>query len=673
MTTYVGDTGLGSLLVESGSNLSLAEVRRLIAGICAAPAAMDSRSWLDLVRESSSKALDEQLLALHADIAQASEFGLEQPKPPKTRLSALRAELKRRGIDGFIIPRADEHQGEYVPPCASRLEWLTGFSGSAGAAVVLTEAAAIFIDGRYTLQVEAETDTQIFSAQHLVKNPVSKWLGERVTPGQKIAFDPWLHTLSQVRKLRVALEKKGATLVSVESNPLDAVWGEQPSTPISPVRVQELAHSGQSSEDKRKALAKTLSEDGGEATVLSLPDSIAWLLNVRGADIPRTPFPLSFAIAFKSGDVHLFIDQRKVTESVRKHLGKGVRLFDRSELAAELKALASAKSRVWIDPSSIPQWVVDRLAGALLVERVDPCALPKACKNPVELEGTRQAHIRDGVAVTRFLAWLDATCGHGTTTELEASDYLEACRRRAPELRDLSFDTISGAGPNGAIVHYRANETTNRLLEQGSLYLVDSGGQYPDGTTDITRTIAVGVPSAEMKDRFTRVLQGHINLARARFPHGTTGSHLDTLARFPLWQVGVDYDHGTGHGVGSYLSVHEGPQRISKAPNTVALREGMILSNEPGYYKTGAYGIRIENLVVVRPCSALDNPERAMLEFETITMAPIDRTLVDVELLTTVQLDWLNAYHQEVRAKLENLLDGEELAFLMRATEPLSR
>jgi len=553
------------------------------------------------------------------------------------------------------------------------LEWLTGFSGSAGAAAVLGNEAAIFIDGRYTIQVEAETDTSTFAAQHLVKNPVSKWLSDHASSGQKIGFDPWLHTLSQVRKLRGVLEKKGASLTSLDTNPVDAVWGEQPATPISPVRVQDIEHAGKPSKEKRMEIAGSLVAQNAEAAVLSLPDSIAWLLNIRGADIPRTPFPLSFAIIFKSGDVHLFIDRRKVTSAVREHLGAGVRLFEREGLAVELESLAQLKSRVWVDPSSIPQWVVDRLDGAALLERQDPCALPKACKNPVELQGTRRAHIRDGVAVTRFLGWLDKKVSNGSTDELEASDYLESCRRRSPELRDLSFDTISGAGPNGAIVHYRSNESTNRKLEQGSLYLVDSGGQYPDGTTDITRTIAVGTPSDEMKDRFTRVLQGHINLARVRFPEGTTGSHLDALARFPLWQAGVDYDHGTGHGVGSYLSVHEGPQRISKSHNSVALREGMILSNEPGYYKTGAYGIRIENLVVVRMCSNLEGAERTMLEFETITMAPIDRSLVKVSLLSDDELDWFNAYHVEVREKLEEFLDGPDLDFLYRATEVLTR
>ena len=673
MGTYLGDERLGELLAASDSTLGVEDVKDVIGGICAAPIPMETHGWLALVRSQADESLDSQLVALHAQVLESSNFGLGQAKPPKTRLNALIAELGRRGVDGFIVPRADEHQGEYVPPCASRLEWLTGFSGSAGAAAVLGDQAAIFIDGRYTIQVEAETDTSMFKAQHLVTNPVSKWLSDHATSGQQIGFDPWLHTLNQVRKLRGALEKKGATLTSLDTNPVDSVWGEQPATPISPVRIQDMAYSGKSSKEKRMEIAATLCSHNAEAAVLSLPDSIAWLLNIRGADIPRTPFPLSFAIVFKSGDVHLFIDSRKVTSDVREHLGSGVRLFEREGLALELESLGEMRSRVWVDPGSIPQWVIDRLKGATLVERQDPCALPKACKNAVELEGTRRAHIRDGVAVTRFLAWLDAKVSNGSTDELEASDYLEACRRRAPELRDLSFDTISGAGPNGAIVHYRSNESTNRKLEQGSLYLVDSGGQYPDGTTDITRTIAVGSPSEEMKDRFTRVLQGHINLARVRFPEGTTGSHLDTLARFPLWQAGVDYDHGTGHGVGSYLSVHEGPQRISKAPNSVALREGMILSNEPGYYKTGAYGIRIENLVVVRSCASLEGAERTMLEFETITMAPIDRSLVEVSLLSDDELEWFNAYQAEVREKLETYLDGSDLEFLRRATAPMTR
>lgn len=656
-------------LLES-LNLDFESVKSTIRGVAAAPDAFDERGWLELVRPEANEDLDRALLAFKEAVSSKSTHGLGQNKPPKTRLAALRAELDRQGVNGFIIPRADEHQGEYVPACASRLAWLTGFTGSAGAAAVLRESAAIFVDGRYTLQVEVETDTAVFAPQHLVEQPLADWLAKGVRPGDVIAYDPWLHTLKNVRMLTQALQRAGATLRALSANPLDAVWGDQPPRPISPVRVQPMAFSGQSSLEKRSQVAALLAAESADAVFFSLPDSIAWLLNIRGADIPRTPFVLCFVLLTRSGEVTLFVDERKLTRAARGHLDD-VRICSPGELGSALEVLGSAGRRVWIDPASAPQWAVDHLAGAELVERLDPCALPKAKKNAVELAGSREAHLRDGAAVTRFLSWLEQTLATGTTTELAAVAALEASRREAPELVNLSFDTISGAGPNGAVVHYRVSEATDRALETCSLYLVDSGGQYMDGTTDITRTVAVGEPTDEMRDRFTRVLKGHIALARVRFPQGTTGSQLDILARYPLWQAGLDYDHGTGHGVGAYLSVHEGPQRISKSPSSTGLEAGMILSNEPGYYKSDAFGIRIENLVAVRDAGPIPGGERAMLEFETLTMAPIDRHLVALELLDAHELAWLNSYHATVRANLKGRLEGEALAFLLRSTEAL--
>ena len=672
MTMNLGDEPLTGLLEAAGSSYNVSQITQLVRGVAAAPPALDARAWLELVRPAPDDALDAALLALKATIEAESDFGLEAFRPPITRLNALRAELQRRRIDGFMIPRADEHQGEYVPPCAMRLAWLTGFTGSAGAAVVLKDKAAIFVDGRYTLQVEVETDISAFEPRHLIDTPLATWLAKEVSEGDVIGYDPWLHTPRGVRKLERALKKVGASLVALDQNAVDAVWGEQPPPPISPVRIQSMEFAGQASLEKRAEVAQELQKDGIYAAVLTLPDSIAWLLNIRGADIPRTPFPLSFAIIDQVGQVELFIDPRKLSAAADAHL-HDVMIQVPDAFGQSLKALGQGGRRVLVDPSSVPQWVVNQLDGATIVERMDPCALPKARKNATELEGARQAHLRDGAAVTRFLAWLEAQVANGSTTEMEAANRLETCRRAAPELRDLSFDTISGAGPNGAVVHYRVSESTNRRLELGSLYLVDSGGQYPDGTTDITRTVAIGSATSEMKDRFTRVLKGHIALAKVRFPKGTTGAHLDVLARYPLWQVGLDYDHGTGHGVGSYLSVHEGPQRISKSPNTTALEAGMILSNEPGYYKTGEFGIRIENLVAVRACADLEEADRDMLEFETLTMAPIDRNLVDVALLDEGELAWLNAYHLRVRENLAHRLEGSEREYLMRATALIER
>ncbi len=584
------------------------------------------------------------------------------------RLAQLRAELKRRGLDGFLVPRTDEYQGEYVPASAQRLAWLTGFTGSAGLAVVLSDAAAIFVDGRYTLQAATEVDGALFQHRHISDEPASEWIATSLKVGATLGYDSRLHTLGEVDRYRAAAEKAGGKLAALDDNPIDSVWTDRPAPPLEPVVPQEMRFAGESAADKRKRIAASLAT-GVEAAVLTAPDSIAWLLNIRGGDVPHTPLPLSFAVLHRDASVDLFIDRRKLTPGLDAHLGPSVRIADPASFGAFLENLAASGKRVQADPGSAAAWVFDRLGDA--VQRApDPCALPKACKNTVELDGTRAAHRRDGAALTRFLAWLARNAGAGTLREIAVSDRLEEFRRTGDFFRDLSFPTISGAGSNGAIVHYHAMPDTERTLENGSLYLVDSGAQYLDGTTDVTRTVAIGTPTPEMKDRFTRVLKGHIALALCRFPSGTTGSQLDAMARAPLWQVGLDYDHGTGHGVGSYLGVHEGPQRISKQPNAQRLMPGMIVSNEPGYYKTGAYGIRIENLVVVEKLGVGEGG-RDLLGFETITLAPIDRNAIDKSLLETHEVEWLDAYHARVAAELLPLVDTEIATWLKDATRPL--
>jgi Xaa-Pro aminopeptidase len=581
--------------------------------------------------------------------------------------------LARRGLDGFLVPRADEHQGEYVPARAERLAWLTGFTGSAGNAAVLRDAAAVFVDGRYTLQVAVQVDGGLFARIPSADQSMADWIAVNLPAGAKLGYDPWLHTPNDVEKLKAAVEKAKGQLVAVTGNPLDAVWADQPAAPVTPAVPHDIAHAGVASADKRRQIAADLAKAGEDAAALTLPESIAWLLNIRGIDVPHTPLPLSFAILNADASVSLFIDPAKLGEATRRHLGNEVSVAAPDGFVPALAALGRAGKSVRVDPATAPVAVLETLsaAGARVTRAADPCLLPKARKNPVELSGSREAHRRDGVAVTRFLAWLAREAPKGSIDELTASDRLEALRAETGLLRDLSFDTISGSGPNGAIVHYRATAASNRVMRPGELYLVDSGAQYPDGTTDITRTIAIGEPTPEMRDRFTRVLKGHIALATARFPEGTTGSQLDVLARVALWQGGFDYDHGTGHGVGSYLSVHEGPQRISKAGNSIALQPGMIVSNEPGYYKTGAYGIRIENLVTVTEAAPVPGGERPMLGFETLTLAPIDRTLIELALLTPEERGWMDGYHARVRETLSPLLDEETTAWLEDATRPL--
>jgi Xaa-Pro aminopeptidase len=666
---HSGDAALARLLAQEGSRYDLAGVRSLVAGVLAAAPAARESDWPLLVAPSPSAELRSALLAL------ADRLGTPPPAmlAPAERLALLRAELRRRGVHGFLVPRADEHQGEYVALCAQRLAWLTGFTGSAGLAVVLPAAAAIFVDGRYTLQAQAEVDPALYRQRHLTEEPASAWIAETLKPGEILAYDPRLHTLGEVERYRVAVERAGGSVKPLADNPLDAVWTSRPPAPLGPVTPHELRFAGASAEEKRQALADSLAAEGVDGAVLTAPDSIAWLLNIRGGDVPHTPLPLAFAILNRDATVDLFIDPRKLTPGLREHLGNSVRLAPPDAFGPALRRLGAAHRRVQADPSTAAAWVFDTLAGAgaELHRAADPCQLPKACKNPTELDGARRAHRRDGAALTRFLAWLADGAASGDLAEIAASDRLEQFRREGDFFRDLSFPTISGAGANGAIVHYRASPKSERRLEPGVLYLVDSGAQYLDGTTDVTRTVAIGTPSAEMRDRFTRVLKGHIALATCRFPKGTTGSQLDTLARRPLWEAGLDYDHGTGHGVGSYLAVHEGPQRISKLPNTQPLLPGMIVSDEPGYYKTGAYGIRIENLVVVTPLHGGARGERELLGFEVLTLAPIDRRLIDSALLDGAETAWLDAYHARVRAEIAPLVDTATQRWLETATAPL--
>ncbi|CAM9939095.1 unnamed protein product, partial [Discosporangium mesarthrocarpum] len=588
------------------------------------------------------------------------------------RLAALRAELAARDLAGFVVPHSDEFQNEYLPPHAERLAWLTGFDGSAGTSVVLAGRAALFVDGRYTLQVREQADPACWEFRHLIDEPVAGWLGSALQAGDRLGYDAWLHTPRQVEGLRAACTRAGAELVAVGDNPLDAVWTDQPPPPTAPIVPHPDRFAGRASADKRAEIAGALN-DAADCVVLTAPDSIAWLLNVRGGDVAHTPLPLSLAILHRDATVDWCVDPAKLTDGLAAHLGNAVRLQPMDAFGDLLDALGRDGKSVQVAADSAPAWVFDRLAaaGAELSRAADPVTLPKACKNDVEIEGCRHAHARDAVAIARFLAWIDTETPRRPVGEIEAADRLAAFRAEGEHFRDLSFDTISGSGSHGAIVHYRVTAQTDRSLQAGELYLVDSGAQYLDGTTDITRTVAIGTPTAEMRERFTRVLKGHIAIATARFPAGTTGAQLDTLARFHLWQAGLDFDHGTGHGVGSYLGVHEGPQRISKAGTGAALEPGMVVSNEPGYYKTGEYGIRIENLVIVRPAAAPDGAEKPLLEFETVTLAPIDRRLVDTGLLTGDEIAWLDAYHARVRETVGPMLDADTRAWLDAATAAL--
>jgi len=562
------------------------------------------------------------------------------------RLAALREQLKSEHLDGFVVPLTDEHMSEYVGSYAQRLAWLTGFQGSAGSAVVLPQEAAIFVDGRYTLQVRQQVSADEWSYQSVPETSVADWLKDHAPEGGRIGYDPWLHTRDWVKRAKEALASRGAELVPVERNPIDKIWADRPEMSKARLAVQPDEYAGKSSAEKRTDIADWLAKHHADATVISALDSIAWTFNVRGEDVHRTPVALAYAIVNSDGTADLFVASEKMGPDVRQHLGNGVRLRERYEFENALSQLGG--KTVAVDPERAVSAIFDALdkAGAKAVALRDPTVLPKAIKNEVEIAGQKASQIRDGAAIARFLHWIDEEAPSGEVDELTASDKLESLRREAPELRDLSFDSISGSGPNGAIVHYKSSEKTNRKLQRGELYLIDSGGQYVDGTTDITRTVAIGEPTDEMRDRFTRVLKGHIAVAAAVFPKGTRGTQLDSFARRPLWDAGLDYAHGTGHGVGSYLAVHEGPQRISPATSAQAggdepLQAGMLISNEPGYYKSGEYGIRIENLVLVVE-KRIEGAEKEILGFETVTFAPIERRLVVKDMLSTAELHWLN-------------------------------
>ena len=591
------------------------------------------------------------------------------------RLKALREELARRKLDGFVVPLTDEHMSEYVGAYAQRLAWLTGFQGSAGSAVVLPAEAAIFVDGRYTLQVREQVDGKHWSYQSVPQTSTAEWLEAHAPHGGRIGYDPWLHTKTWAAAAQKALAAKGAVLVAVDTNPVDAIWPDRPAPSTARLVVQPDELTGKGSAAKRADIADWLIQKKADSAILSALDSIAWTFNIRGQDVDRTPVALAYAVVHADATADLYVASNKIDDGVRAHLGNGVRLHERKDFEPALKAMAGRT--VAVDPERAVAAIFEALAAgnATLIETRDPVVLPKAIKNEVEIAGHKAAQARDGAALSRFLHWLSVEAPAGELDELIAQNRLQAFRAETGFLKDLSFDTISGAGPNGAVVHYRASEETNRLLEPGSLYLVDSGGQYQDGTTDVTRTVAIGTPTAEMRDRYTRVLKGHIAVARAVFPKGTRGGQLDILARQYLWAAGLDYAHGTGHGVGAYLSVHEGPQRIATpgafgAGGDEPLQPGMILSDEPGYYKTGEYGIRIENLILTVE-KDIKGAEKDMLGFETLTFAPYDRALIEVPMLSVEEIGWVDTYHARVREIVGPQLPGDAAEWLARATEPL--
>ena len=597
-----------------------------------------------------------------------SEKGATAP-----RLAALRAELKRRGLDGFIVPRADRYQNEYVPPCAERLAWLTGFTGSAGLAIVLAERAVIFIDGRYLVQVRDEVDASAFTVAHLVEHPPAQWIEENLPAGAKLGYSPWLHTVDGAERLAKACEAAKASLVAVADNPLDAGWADRPAPPLGKVVLHDLRYSGEEAAAKLDRVRADIGKTAADVLVVSDPQSVSWLFNIRGHDVLHTPVVLASALVPKEGRPSLYVDARKLTNDVRHRLEQLADIRANEDFERDLKALGVARRAVRVDPGMCPEAIAKLVtdSGGKVLRGGDPIVPMKAVKNAVEIAGAKAAQLRDGAAVTRFLAWFDDEAPHGRLTEIEAVEALESFRRDTGALKDVSFPTIAGAGPDGAIVHYRVSRSSNRRIAPDELFLVDSGGQYEDGTTDITRTLAVGTPSADMRRNFTLVLKGHIAIARAIFPEGTSGAQLDTLARQFLWRDGLDFDHGTGHGVGSYLSVHEGPARISKLGG-VALKRGMILSNEPGYYRTDAYGIRIENLILVTEAKPIAGAEKALNAFETITLAPIDARLVDASLMTPEEIAWFDAYHLRVREAIAPLLDAPTRDWLIAATAPLA-
>jgi Xaa-Pro aminopeptidase len=600
----------------------------------------------------------------------------EDPQRPATgpRVAALRAELERRGLTGFIVPRADRHQNEYVPPSEERLAWLTGFTGSAGTALLLADRAVLFVDGRYTLQVRDQVDATAFTVVNVSETQPDRWIEANLPAGARLGYDPWLHTAEGTERLAKACANAGATLAAVDANPVDAVWTDRPAPPSSAVVLHDFRFAGEYASSKLARIRAELAGLRADALVVSDPHAVAWSFNIRGADVAHTPIALCFAIVPQDGRPSLYVDGARLSNAVRHNLEEVAALREPADFVRDLKELGGRGQVVRLDQATgadaLSRIVAE--AGGRVTRGSDPIAMMKAVKNPVEIEGAHEAQRRDGAAVARFLAWFEREAPAGNLTEIEAVEALESFRRDTGLLKDVSFPTIAGSGPHGAIVHYRVTRATNRRIQPGELFLIDSGGQYEDGTTDITRTVAVGEPTAEMRERFTLVLKGHIAIARAVFPEGTTGAQLDPFARQHLWEAGLDFDHGTGHGVGSYLSVHEGPARISKL-GTTALKRGMILSNEPGYYKTGEYGIRIENLVLVVEAPAAPTGEKALNTFETLTLVPIDRRLIETAMLTSEEVSWLEIYHARVAGALAPLVDAPTRIWLEAATRPLGR
>ncbi len=590
------------------------------------------------------------------------------PQDGRAHLPLLRRELEAQGLDGLYVPHDDEYQNEYLPDAKERLAWATGFTGSFGSAFVFADKAVLFADGGYTLQAADQTDPALIEVQGIPEPGAFGWLAMQSLKGKKVGYDPRLMSPNDVSALSAAAAKAGCDLVAVTENPIDKAWKGRPPQPMAKVVAQPVKHAGVAHTDKLEAVGEQLARDGADAAVLTSPASLAWAFNIRGGDVSCTPLPLGRAILRADGSAELFIDEGKTDSALRRHLGNTVTLRPLSKLEDGLAALSG--KTVSLDPDVASAWFFDRLtgAGATILRQRDPVAMPRACKNAAEIKGTTAAHVRDGVALTRFLHWLDTEAQSGEVTEIDTVMKLEGFREDLGNLNDLSFPSISGAGPNGALPHYRVSTASNRKLARGSLYLIDSGGQYLDGTTDVTRTVPIGQPTEDMVKHYTLVLKGHIALAAVRFPAGTTGTHLDVLARHALWQAGLDYQHGTGHGVGVYLGVHEGPHRIAKPWNAVPLQPGMIVSNEPGFYKAGAYGIRIENLQYVTPAGDIPGGEIPMLGFECLTFAPLARQLIDVKLLSKDERKWVNDYHKRVWKLLNRKLDGEAKDWLKATT-----
>ena len=658
------DDHLLEQLRAAGLTLDLPALDALLAGIDAAPPGADPDAWLALLGSDLPTTLVAALRERRRRLRREPRSAPDHAE----RLRRLRAELRARGVDGFVLMRTDEHGSEYLPGYAERVAWLTGFTGSAAQAAVLPDRATVLSDGRYTVQLGQEVDDALFDRRHMVEQPLAQWLEEHLPEGACLGYDPWLAKRGERERLEKVVAARQGTLVPLDPNPVDAVWPDRPPAPIAPVRRHDLRHAGEADAAKRERMAAEVAKRGADALLVTAADSIAWLLNLRGGDIAFNPLVLSFAILGGDGTCRWFVDRRKLPAGLE--LPNAVAVEPIESFHAALDGLAGRK--VMVDPGSAHVGYLDRLtaAGARLVEAEDPCVLAKAQKNAVELAGATDAQRRDGAAVARFLAWLEAQPLDGSVDEIGAARRLEAERAKDALYRGASFEAISAHGPNAALPHYRTTPASNRRLTPGTLYLIDSGGQYLDATTDITRTVALGAATPEMAERFTLVLKGMIAISLALFPVGTTGAQIDAFARAALWRHGLDFDHGTGHGVGSYLCVHEGPARISKL-GTVPLKPGMILSNEPGYYKPDGYGIRIENLVVVEERDKPENGDRELLGFRTLTLCPIDRRLIVPELLTVEERSWLDAYHARVLDELLPLV-GDAGGWLERACAPLA-